>query len=172
MSFDIFNRHCEKIAMANVAQTVNCIHSLFWGLEDQFLRTPTYYAFELYRPHMEGRRVPMEIKAPELKVPTRNRQPGVLAGLSGSASVQKDRLTITLTNPSLDNAVTARVRVQGAAVQEARGMVLTHADRRAANTFAKPNEVTPAALPVRQAPGGVEATIPKQAVVALDIRIA
>ncbi|MGH9961769.1 MAG: alpha-L-arabinofuranosidase C-terminal domain-containing protein [Pyrinomonadaceae bacterium] len=28
ITFDIFNRHAEKIAMANVAQTVNCLHSL------------------------------------------------------------------------------------------------------------------------------------------------
>jgi alpha-N-arabinofuranosidase len=172
MTFDIFNRHCEKVAMANVAQTINCIHSLFWGIEDKFLRTPTYYAFELYRPHMDGRRVPMEIRAPELKVTTRDRRPGVLPALAGSASVQDGRLTITLTNPSLDDAVAARIRVQGAAVQEARGLVLTHADMRAANTFEKPNEVAPAALPLRPAQGGVEVIIPKQAVVAIDIRIA
>jgi alpha-L-arabinofuranosidase len=92
--------------------------------------------------------------------------------LSGSASVQNNRLTLTLTNPSLDNAVTARIRVQGSAVQEARGLVLTHADRRAANTFEKPNQVTPAALPVRQAEGNLEVTIPKQAVAALEVRIA
>jgi alpha-N-arabinofuranosidase len=172
MTFDIFNRHCEKVAMANVAQTINCIHSLFWGIEDKFLRTPTYYAFELYRPHMDGRRVPMEIRAPELKVTTRDRRPGVLPALAGSASVQDGRLTITLTNPSLDDAVAARIRVQGAAVQEARGLVLTHADMRAANTFEKPNEVAPAALPLRPAQGGVEVIIPKQAVAAIDIRIA
>ena len=29
ITFDIFNRHADKIEMANVAQTVNCIHSLF-----------------------------------------------------------------------------------------------------------------------------------------------
>ena len=30
MTFDIFNRHADKIAMANVAQSVNCIHSCSW----------------------------------------------------------------------------------------------------------------------------------------------
>ena len=29
MTFDIFNRHADKIEMANVAQTINCLHSLF-----------------------------------------------------------------------------------------------------------------------------------------------
>jgi alpha-N-arabinofuranosidase len=172
MTFDIFNRHADKVAMANIAQTINCIHSLFWGIEDRFLRTPTYYAFEMYKPHMEGRLVPMEIRAPELKVVTKDRKPAALAGLAGSASVQNNRLTVTLTNPSLENAVIARIRLQGAAAQEARGQVLTHADMRAANTFEKPGEVAPAALPVKLVQGGLEVTIPKQAVAALEVRIA
>ena len=40
LTFDIFNRHADKIAMANVAQTVNCIHSLFLAQGDKFVRTP------------------------------------------------------------------------------------------------------------------------------------
>jgi alpha-N-arabinofuranosidase len=34
ITFDIFNRRADKIDMANVAQTINCIHSLFLALED------------------------------------------------------------------------------------------------------------------------------------------
>ena len=34
MHFDIFNRHADKVAMANVAQTINCLHSLFLATED------------------------------------------------------------------------------------------------------------------------------------------
>ena len=34
MHFDIFNRHADQIAMCNVAQTINCIHSLFLAMED------------------------------------------------------------------------------------------------------------------------------------------
>ncbi len=30
LTFDIFNRHADKVHMANVAQTVNCLHSLFF----------------------------------------------------------------------------------------------------------------------------------------------
>ena len=40
MTFDIFNRQPDKIAMANVAQSVNCIHSLFLAQGDKFVRTP------------------------------------------------------------------------------------------------------------------------------------
>ena len=52
MMLDILNRHADKIAMANVAQTINCIHSLFLAEGDRFVRTPAYYVFEMYRNHM------------------------------------------------------------------------------------------------------------------------
>src|SRR3989442_427279 len=52
MTFDVFNRHADKIEMANVAQTINCLHSLFAALGDKNTRTPAYYTFELDRPHL------------------------------------------------------------------------------------------------------------------------
>ena len=52
VTFDIMNRHADKIVMANVAQTINCIHSLFLAQGDRFTRTPVYYVFEMYRDHM------------------------------------------------------------------------------------------------------------------------
>ena len=47
VTLDIFNRHADKIAMANVAQTINCLHSLFLAEGDRFVRTPAYYVFEM-----------------------------------------------------------------------------------------------------------------------------
>ena len=52
VTFDVFNRHADKVAMANVAQTINCIHSLFLAQGDRFTRTPVYYVFEMYKNHM------------------------------------------------------------------------------------------------------------------------
>ena len=42
MTFDIFNRHAGKIEMANIAQTINCLHSLFAAVGDKYTRTPAY----------------------------------------------------------------------------------------------------------------------------------
>ena len=41
LTFDIFNRHADKIAMANVAQTINCIHSLFLAQGDRSSARPS-----------------------------------------------------------------------------------------------------------------------------------
>jgi alpha-L-arabinofuranosidase len=34
--------------MANVAQLVNCLHSLFLAHEDKFTVTPNYHVFEMF----------------------------------------------------------------------------------------------------------------------------
>jgi alpha-N-arabinofuranosidase len=48
LTLDTFNRHADKIAMANVAQLVNTIHSLFLAREDKFTVTPNYHVFAMY----------------------------------------------------------------------------------------------------------------------------
>jgi alpha-L-arabinofuranosidase len=78
-----------------------------------------------------------------------------------------------MTNPSLDAPIPARIRLAGGArATEARASVLTHTNMWATNTYADPNEVKPAALPAKLAAGAVELTVPRQAVVALELQIA
>jgi alpha-L-arabinofuranosidase len=171
MTFDIFNRHAEKIEMANVAQTVNCLHSLFAAVGDKYTRTPAYYAFEMYRPHMGGRLVPLKVDLPEMTVPLLEGS-ARLPRLSGSASIRDKSLTVTLTNPSLQESVAIRIRpVGGARLREARATVLTHEDMRATNTFEKPDEVRLAALAAPVSGDTANLTIPKQAVVAVSLQL-
>ena len=51
INLDIFQRHADKVAMANPAQLVNTIHSLFHTYEDKFILTPNYHVFEMYGAH-------------------------------------------------------------------------------------------------------------------------
>jgi alpha-N-arabinofuranosidase len=172
MTFDIFNRHADKIEMANVAQTINCLHSLFAAVGDRYVRTPVYSTFEMYRPHMGGRLVPARIRVPEMTVPLLEGS-ARLPGLSGSASVRDRTLTVTLTNPSLQDAVVTRIRLSGgASLREGRATVLTHPDRHATNTFEKPNEVVLAPLAAPVSGDTATVTIPKQAIVAVSLQIA
>jgi alpha-L-arabinofuranosidase len=47
ITLDIFNRHCEKVEMANVAQLINNLHSLFIADGPRFVATPNFYVFEM-----------------------------------------------------------------------------------------------------------------------------
>jgi alpha-N-arabinofuranosidase len=171
VTLDVFNRHADKIAMANVAQTVNCLHSLFLAQGDRFARTPPYYVFEMYRNHMQSRLAWMRIRCSELKVPSRNGT-AVMPGLSGSASVKGKTLTVTITNPSLDSPVVAQIRLTSGSIVEGRGNVLTHAEMTASNTLEHPDEVKLSSLPVSVRGNRTEVTIPQHAVVSLELRLA
>ena len=171
MTFDIFNRHADKIEMANIAQTINCLHSLFAAVGDKYTRTPAYSTFEMYRPHMGGRLVEARLQIPDLTVPVLDGE-ARLPGLSGSASVRGTLLTVTLTNPSLQDAVVTRIRVAGGAgLREARATVLTHEDMHATNTFEKPHEVGLAASETRVSGDTATVTLPKHSVVAVSLQL-
>ena len=121
---------------------------------------------------MGARSVPMDIRGDHMTVPV---QEGTaqLARLLGSASIRDKRLTVTLTNPSVDSPASAVVRLAGGAqASEARAMVLTHDDMRGRNTFQHPDEVTLAPLAVTVAREGVSVTLPKHSVTALEIQLA
>jgi alpha-N-arabinofuranosidase len=170
VTFDVFNRHADKVAMANVAQTINCIHSLFLAQGDRFTRTPVYYVFEMYKNHMGAKSVPLRARCDELTVPASGgtaRMPGI----SGSASFQNGALAVSLTNPSHDSPLTARIRLVGGTAAEARGVVLTHSEMTARNTFDRPDEVKPAPLPVTLRGGVVEVAMPKHAVASIEVRV-
>ena len=172
MTFDIFNRHAGKIAMANVAQSVNCIHSLFLAQGDKFVRTPVYHVFDMYRTHMGAQQVPVSNPVAEMNVPVLAGQ-ARLPGLSASASIRDRRLTVTLTNPSLDSPLSLRIRLAGGArATEARASILTHLDMRATNTFADPDEIKPAQHPVRVVGDALELGVPKQSILLIECAIA
>lgn len=171
ITFDVFNRHADKVAMANVAQTINCLHSLFLAQEDRYLRTPVYHVFEMYRNHMRAKLASMRIRCDELKVPSRS-TPTAIPGLYGSASIKDRMVTVTITNPSVDTPVSARIRVKSSSVTESRGTVLTHSDMTARNTFAQPDQVRPVPLPITVRANGAGLTLPPRSVASLELRLA
>jgi alpha-N-arabinofuranosidase len=66
LTLDTFNRHADKVVMANVAQLINTIHSLFVAYEDKFVATPNFHVFEMYAAHQGGQAVRTLFSAPTL----------------------------------------------------------------------------------------------------------
>jgi alpha-N-arabinofuranosidase len=142
LTLDTFNRHADKVVMANVAQLINCLHSLFFAHEEKFVLTPTYHVFEMFMPHMGAKSVRALFSAPEVRY-TRVDKPAEFWGLAGSASVNGRQLTLTVTNPHMTEAREAEIAVRGARVASARARVLAERDVHAHNSFASPREVEP-----------------------------
>ncbi len=140
LTLDTFHRHADKVAMANVAQLVNCLHSLFLAHEDRFITTPTYHVFELYGPHVGGQSVRTAFSAPRVSYERVNGK-GSLWGLQGSASLKDRLLTLTVVNPSIAEPREAEVAIRGGSIANARAVTVTASDIHAHNTFERPREV-------------------------------
>jgi alpha-N-arabinofuranosidase len=187
ITLDIFHRHADKVAMANVAQSINCIHSLMLAKEDKFTVTPTFHVFKMYMPHRGATAVRAEFTADAITNPLAgdsipvggNSAAGslqavrTLAGLSGSASIQGKMVTLSVVNPHHDRAVTASVAIRDGAVASATGQVLSSHDVHDHNDFEHPEAVRPAALnSVRVQGKGVVHTFPAASVTTLRIQLA
>ena len=61
VNLNIFNNHCERVKMANIAQTVNVLQSVILTEGNQMVRTPTYYVFKMYKVHHDATLVPYRI---------------------------------------------------------------------------------------------------------------
>jgi alpha-N-arabinofuranosidase len=171
ITLDIFQRHADKVAMANAAQLINCLHSLMLASEDQFVLTPVYHVFKMYMGHMGAQAVRTEFAAPPVTYDRRGK-PGTLWGLQGSASVSGKNMTLTVVNPHPSRALETEVVVRGASVASGTGQVLTNTDLHAHNDFQHPDVVHPAPASVTVAGGRLLHRFPAASVTALNLTLA
>ena len=54
ITLNIFNSHCDRVKMANIAQTVNVLQAVILTRDDMMLKTPTYHVFDLYKGHQDA----------------------------------------------------------------------------------------------------------------------
>ena len=171
LTLDTFNRHADKIVMANVAQLVNTIHSLFLAQEDKFTVTPNFHVFAMYAAHQGGQSLRTVWSAPAIAL-TRDGRGQALWGLAGSASLRDKTLTVTVVNPHATEARECAIAVRGAAIHEGRGTVLSSTDLRAHNSFDRPSALAPVDASVRVAAGSLTHRFPAASVTRLQLTLA
>jgi alpha-N-arabinofuranosidase len=195
ITFDIFQRNADKVGIAAVAQSVNCLHSLMLAQGDKVTLTPTFDIFKMYLPHRGAQAVRAEFTAPAIPNPLGNTPVPVggnsyigavaplktLAGLSGSASLAAKGtasdsgklLTLSVVNPQLTQPMTTEIAVRGAGVASATGTVLASHDIHDHNDFAHPDAVKAVAAVVNPPTGGkLQHTFPPASVTTLQITLA
>ena len=65
-NLNIFHRHAERVRMANIAQMVNVLQSVLLTDGARMVRTPTYYAFQMYVPFQGATSIPVQLQTPQL----------------------------------------------------------------------------------------------------------
>ena len=170
-SFDIFHRHAEKVAMANIAQLVNCLQSLFFAHEDRFAVTPTYHVFAMYADHQGGQSLRTEVASPSVSY-TRNEQPATIDRISTSASRKGNVLTITINNLHMTEATEVELALRGATVRVAEALLLAGDGPDSHNRFDAPDAVKPGKADAIVKNGGIQCTLPPASVMKLRAEIA
>ncbi len=54
MTLNIFNKHSDRVKMANIAQTVNVLQAVALTEGEEMLLTPTYYVFKMFKDHQDN----------------------------------------------------------------------------------------------------------------------
>jgi alpha-N-arabinofuranosidase len=184
LMFDMFHAHADVLGMTTVAQSVNCLHSLFLTEGEQYMRTPVYHAFALYQPHIGGTSVRTVAAADQITFTdeTNGRRTSAINGVSVSAtrhaaSAKGDaHIVVTVTNPRLTDAASATISLRGVTIRSGDVTQLTHADPHAHNTFEAPNTVhlsatTPLALPSSTPSGTFTLTLPPASITRVVCRL-
>ncbi|MCR5297213.1 MAG: alpha-N-arabinofuranosidase [Clostridiales bacterium] len=115
---DLFNRHCDRVFMANIAQVANVLQSIILTKDEEMVLTPTYYVFDLYKHHMDAKELGCDIEAEKAGTETHS-----LPVITASASEKDGVITLTLSNVSPDKAEEVTVTLDRA-VDSAYGRIL------------------------------------------------
>ncbi len=154
ITLDIFNRHCDKVAMGNVAQLINNLHCLFLAREDRFTVTTNYHVFQMYTAHYGGKGLRTIFSAPSV-IYDRAGGRDSMFGLAGSASLHGSEVVLTVVNPHASEAQEARIEIRGARVSSGEATVLNAPDVHAHNSFSQPDAVKPRTEPVSAGGGNL-----------------
>ena len=140
LTLNYLNARCERIRMANIAQTINVLQALIFTKGDQMVLTPTYHVYDMYQVHHDATLLPQTLESPDYDFNTE-----ALPAISASASMDDEgRIHLSLVNIDPGQAVQMEVELKGKDSGEVTGQVLSAAKMDSHNSFTNPDEVLPA----------------------------
>jgi len=136
-TLNTFNNHCERVKMANLAQTINVLQAVILTDKEKMLLTPTYHVLDLYKVHQDAKLIPIHVKSGDYQLGDKT-----LKAISASASINEDgQVHISLVNIHASAAQEVRISVRGIEINTVSGRILTADKVQAHNTFKSPNTV-------------------------------
>jgi alpha-N-arabinofuranosidase len=166
ISLNIFNNHCDRVRMANLAQTINVLQAVVLTEGDKMILTPTYHVFEMFKVHQDALLQPVELISSQYNLGDEE-----VPQLSVSASIDAaGKLNITLCNTDPRNNAQVNCDTGGYVSEQVSGRILTSSSMNSHNTFDQPDRVKPEAFTnVQLNDEGFYADIPPMSVVVLTL---
>ncbi len=163
---NILNQHCERVKMANIAQTINVLQAMILSEGERMVLTPTYHVFEMYKVHQDATLLSCSIKCNDYKFAGDK-----IPALNVSASRDRNgKIHVSLCNLDPRNWEQVICKVQGFKAKSVSGRILTADVMNAHNTFDNPEVVKPVDFDAVSLEGDTLAvTLPAKSVVVLEI---
>ncbi len=138
INLNIFNKHCDRVRMANIAQLVNVLQSVILTEGKKMVKTPTYHVFNMYKYHQDAELLDSFVETEKIGAEEKYQVPN----LTESASLGKDgKIHVTLTNLSSTDAYDLRTVLADTPVKSVEAQAVT-GSMQAHNTFDAPETVT------------------------------
>ncbi|MCR5330915.1 MAG: alpha-N-arabinofuranosidase [Lachnospiraceae bacterium] len=167
INLNIFNKHCKRVKMANIAQLINVLQSVILTDGAKMIKTPTYFVFKMYADHQDAELVSSCIDTEMVGLEDSN----MVKNLYESCSVKDGKLTITLTNLSLDKSYDIDAVLTEAEAKAICGEIVTGA-MDAHNTFDAPDQVkTEEFKGFEKTATGLKISIPAKSVVKVTVQL-
>ncbi|MCC6459801.1 MAG: alpha-N-arabinofuranosidase [Saprospiraceae bacterium] len=140
VTLNIFHRHCDRVRVANLAQTVNVLQAVVLTEGEKMLLTPTYHVLEMYNVHQDALSLPLDIRTNDYVFGKQK-----LPAVSASASRDKaGRVHISLVNIDPNRPQELTVVLRGLQAAGVTGRILQAAKVQDYNSFEQPDRIKPA----------------------------
>lgn len=167
-TFNIFNKNSNVVKMANIAQLVNVLQSVILTEEDKMILTPTYFAFYMYKAHMNSTLVDSYIQTEIIGSGDQ-----MIEDISESSSVTENgNLIITITNFDIYCEKRIRTTVIGTKLKKCTASILTAEKMDYHNTFENPDKVKLREFnDFELTDDGIDFTMPTKSILVFEINV-
>jgi alpha-N-arabinofuranosidase len=139
-TLNTFQNHCDRVRMANLAQTINVLQAVILTNEEKILLTPTYHVMEMFNVHQDATMLPLTVNSSDYVFNNEK-----LKAISGSASRDANGVIhISLVNIDAKKEQDISLDVRGGKFTSVTGRILTSQKMQDFNSFEAPDKVKPA----------------------------
>lgn len=169
ITLNIFNNHCDKVIMANVAQLVNNLHSLFLAAGENLIVTPNYHVFDMFKGHQDGIALRSIIETDKITF-TQGMEEKQIGKISCSSSLKGNKLTVTIVNSHYSEEAEVELKLfENQLFRISRQVVLKAPDPHMFNSFEEPGNVKPLNIAIDLTGKDFKITVPAASVMLLEI---
>lgn len=164
---NIFNTHCDRIKMGNIAQINNVLQAMILTRGKEMILTPTYHVFEMFNVHQGATLLPSELFCHAYE--HAGQQVPTLVSSCSQDSAGTVHISICNLDPNRDAKL--QCQLEGMIPAQVSGCVLTADTMNAMNSFDRPEAVKPTLFSAAFVEDEiVNATIPAKSVVVLAVK--